>query len=177
MQGASMGKGKKRIPLNGKTWMRYSLSLWDDVPRSPEERSIDHPSVFPRELVGRLLKIFTRPGDLVVDPFMGSGTTLVEAYAQERRALGLDVCSEYVETARRRLRELPGGSPDPREAALLGDARELDRFISRESVDFFMTSPPYWNILSQKRSADKREIQGYRESDSDLSLLADYAIF
>ena len=62
-----------------------------------------HPAVFPRHIPEYFIKLFTDEGDLVLDPFCGSGTTLVAARKLGRRAVGCDVHELYCETARRRL--------------------------------------------------------------------------
>lgn len=62
-----------------------------------------HPAAFPRELPARLIPYLSRVGDVVLDPFCGSGTTLLAAVERGRRAIGFDVSRAYVESARRRL--------------------------------------------------------------------------
>lgn len=65
----------------------------------------EHPAAFPLELPRRLIPYLCRVGDVVLDPFAGSGTTLVAALERGRRAIGFDASAEYVESIRRRLRE------------------------------------------------------------------------
>lgn len=69
----------------------------------------DHPTEKPLELIRRLVLISSNEGDLVVDPFMGSGTTAVAAKETGRRYLGFELCREYMDMARRRLRSKPAG--------------------------------------------------------------------
>jgi adenine-specific DNA-methyltransferase len=68
-----------------------------------------HPAQFPVGLAERLVLALTSPGDLVVDPFMGSGTTLVAAAMHGRRAAGCDAEPRYVGIALRRLEDLAAG--------------------------------------------------------------------
>lgn len=56
-----------------------------------------HPGTFPRKLPEFFIKLFTEPGDLVLDPFVGSGTTMYEAYALRRHSIGIDAKAEYIE--------------------------------------------------------------------------------
>lgn len=63
----------------------------------------DHPAPFPEELPRRLIRYLCRVGDVVLDPFVGSGTTMVVAHALGRRAIGFDVSERYVQSARRRV--------------------------------------------------------------------------
>lgn len=68
-----------------------------------------HPCQFPVELVERLVLSLTRKKDLVVDPYMGVGTTAVAAVLNERRAAGSDIMNEYLEIARERIRKAGRG--------------------------------------------------------------------
>ncbi|MCL6450912.1 MAG: site-specific DNA-methyltransferase, partial [Acetobacteraceae bacterium] len=63
-----------------------------------------HPCQFPVELIERLVLALTRPGDWVLDPFMGVGTTAIAALMHGRRAVGAEIVPEYVEVARQRIR-------------------------------------------------------------------------
>ena len=65
---------------------------------------VKHPATFPDLLAQDLLLCFTKPGDIVVDPFVGSGTTCVAAAMNNRRYVGIDVCQEYCDIADVRLR-------------------------------------------------------------------------
>ena len=81
--------------------MEATLDVWELAPESARH---NHPAPFPVELPQRLIGLYTYRGDLVVDPFMGSGTTLVAAARSGRRYLGYDTDPGYVSTARARLK-------------------------------------------------------------------------
>ena len=68
---------------------------------SPERT--DHPAQYPEELIERIIKVGTNPGDLVLDPFMGSGTTAVVAKKLGRNYVGYELEEEYIKIAERRL--------------------------------------------------------------------------
>lgn len=63
-----------------------------------------HSAVFPRGLPAWFIKLFTVPGDTVLDPFAGSGTTLFAAYEMRRQAIGIEIAPEYVETIKVKLK-------------------------------------------------------------------------
>ena len=65
----------------------------------------EHEAQFPVELPRRVTHLFSAPGDLVLDPFIGSGTTALAAMEEGRRYLGIDSCAEYVKVAQRRIRD------------------------------------------------------------------------
>jgi len=76
----------------------------------PEEKGLfnTHPTVKPVPLLRRLIGLFAPKGGLVLDPFAGSGSTLVAARLEGRRFLGFEINREYYEIARRRLEEAAG---------------------------------------------------------------------
>lgn len=79
-------------------FMEATLDVWD-IPPAHAGR-IGHPAPFPVELPARLIQLYTYERDLVLDPFMGSGTTLVAATEANRRAVGYDIDPTYVELAK-----------------------------------------------------------------------------
>lgn len=74
-----------------------------NVIRCPRENNSEHPSPKPRDLMQRLMRVVSAPGDLVIDPFMGCGPTLEAASYLERRAIGIEVNERYCEIAAKRL--------------------------------------------------------------------------
>ena len=70
------------------------------------ETSVDHPTPFPVELPRRLILLYTKPGDVVLDPFTGSGSTAVAAVLTGRCYAGYELSAEYCALAESRLAEL-----------------------------------------------------------------------
>lgn len=165
--------------LTGREWLRYSVSVWRDLPKTAEERAFRHPAMFPAALVERLMACFTTSGDrTVLDPFMGSGSTLVAARRAGKAGIGFEVNPDYVALARRRLEQaelFEAGASEPVIHEM--DARRMTAVIPPESVALCVTSPPYWNILSQKRTADYKAIRDYGDNSGDLSRIDDYDAF
>ena len=67
------------------------------------DRAHDHPAIFPYKLASDLIRSYSNPGDLVVDPMCGSGTTLQAARLLRRRSVGIDVNPDYCELAEARV--------------------------------------------------------------------------
>jgi len=68
-------------------------------------KKIMHPAMFPRTLAEQFIKTFSKPRDLVLDPFCGAGTTAVESHRLRRRYLGIDLSPEYCDISRERLQK------------------------------------------------------------------------
>ena len=104
------------------------LAMTLDVWAMPAESAtrVGHPAPFPVELPEQLIRLYTYADDLVLDPFMGSGSTMVAAARLGRRYVGYDLDPDYVEIARRRVADALNADPVPREergaAALAADA-------------------------------------------------------
>jgi len=166
--------------LSGDEWLRYSLSIWSDIRKTPEEMALNHPAMFPTMLCERLMMTLLRRRGKhrILDPFMGSGSTLVAARTLGKVGVGFEINPQYAQMARRRL-DAPtlfqSGAPEYfiHEA----DARELLDYVKPNSVDLCLTSPPYWNILNQKRTADNKEIRNYGNLAPDLGTVDDYGVF
>lgn len=94
----------RRDKLTPHEWVEWgSRGVW----QFPSVRANDnHEAKFPIELPRRLISLLTDPGDIVLDPFMGSGTTAEAAVISGRQYLGLEMLPEYVELARRRVRDV-----------------------------------------------------------------------
>lgn len=82
-------------------FLAATLSVWNIKPESA--RRIGHPAPFPIQLAERVIRLFSYRGDVVLDPFAGSGTTCVAAKACGRHFIGMDTCAEYCRIAEERL--------------------------------------------------------------------------
>jgi site-specific DNA-methyltransferase (adenine-specific) len=95
---------KSRIPKED--FARFFRQIWDDI---PGESTRAHPAPFPLELTERLVRMFSFVGDVVLDPFAGTGTTLLAALKWGREAIGVELVPRYAKLAEERFaRELPG---------------------------------------------------------------------
>ena len=91
----------KRDTVTKEQFMEWTKSVWRFNPESA--RKIGHPAPFPVELPRRLIQLFSFSGDIVLDPFMGSGTTAVAALEADRKYVGYEINEEYVRLAEKRL--------------------------------------------------------------------------
>ena len=114
--------------LTAKEWMKRQIGIWRFAyeARDIRDKSI-HPATFPIALAKAVIELFSHRGALVLDPFVGSGTTLVAAQDLERNAVGVDLNPEYVLSAEERLETLAQGDQATHQLALVDDARLIHR--------------------------------------------------
>jgi site-specific DNA-methyltransferase (adenine-specific) len=91
---------RKESMLSKDEYNRWFRSFWSDVTGEARKR---HPAPFPVEVAYRLIRMFSFVGDTVLDPFMGTASTLVAAYRCDRNSIGVDVEPEYCRQARDRM--------------------------------------------------------------------------
>ena len=182
--------------LDGRTWQRNSISIWSDIRKTGEEVKLGHPATFPIALVTRLIQCFTTDDDkMVLDPFAGIGSTPIAAELMGKVGIGIELSPEYTEQAQSRHISLPLDSDDQHRPTAktsngitlpsslgerrlyTGDARNLLSYVEPDSIDLVVTSPPYWDILLRKRSADQKTVRNYGAAYEDLGKISEYGWF
>lgn len=163
------------------------------MPKSPP-RTVDerfHPAKFPEPLVEQFIARFSRPGDAVLDPMVGTGSTIKAACKMGRTGVGVDLSLEFVEIAQRRLRgadQLSLFSAHGEESPFTivqGDATKLLEIpdVVNRTFSYCVTSPPYWSMLGNPGSENQRARRGrnlplvYSADGSDLGNVGDYDRF
>lgn len=107
---------------------------------------------WPPQVPNNIIRRYSSEGELVLDPFVGGGTTVIESWLLGRRSIGLDVSPHALSITRKRIAEMeenaPKGKLDPslRPTIYQGDARDLS-FLKNESIDLLCAQPPYLNAL------------------------------
>lgn len=112
---------------------------------------------FPPSLARAVIGEFSRPGEVVLDPFAGYGTTAVVARAMGRRTVAVELLEDRASLIVRRL-----GSDDPGASVLVGDARRLEELVDGP-IDLCLTSPPYMAAVDHPENP----LTGYRTLDGN----------
>jgi DNA modification methylase len=175
--------------LSAKEWVPETVSVWTQrgLGKGHEHAQIErqHPAPFSYQDVSRLIRFFTKRGELVLDPFVGVGSTLKAAAIEGRRGIGIELNDKYAELARLRLKtELEKQILARKDQQVIkGDARRAIPKLGADSVKLVVTSPPYWNILHKldHKARQERIAHGldtkYSSAESDLGNIADYSEF
>ena len=171
-------KSKRGNDLDGKTWLKYSISVWSDLRKTKDEVKLKHPAMFPSDLARRLIECFaTKESRLVFDPFVGVGSTLVAAKELGKDAVGIEISPEFVTIANSQVDKTIPYQGETDIKIHVADSRELCKYIHPNSVDMVITSPPYWDILLEKRTADSKAQRDYGDAEADLGKIRDYEKF
>ncbi len=142
--------------LTAKEWIKCQIGVWKFAYEKRDIRDKKlHPATFPISLAQRVISLFTHEGELVLDPFVGSGTTLLAAQDLNRNAIGFDLQEKYVDLCEQRLRS-NNLFNQAHQLAVQDDALHIPAYIAPESIKLIWTSPPYANLLNRKRKNKSR---------------------
>jgi DNA modification methylase len=183
-------KSNKLNNLLNKEWLKFQKSWFVLNPKPRQENVLLHPAKFPEELAMDFIQFFTKIGQTVLDPMLGTGSTLLACAATGRNGIGIELQEKYASIALQRVKVLSeqkkfdtghnGLRVNLR--VILGDARDIQEIVSG-SVDYCITSPPYWDMLLQKgfetqrkRRAKKLDVY-YSEDPRDLGNFNNYDTF
>lgn len=176
--------GNRLNDLDGREWIKFTKSWFVHNPPRRRKGELLHPAKFPETLVADFIRFFTRAGAWVLDPFLGTGSTLVAAAQCGRNGVGVELQAKYARIARARAEEACKAN-GTRQIALEGDSRDLLRLLASAGVphiDYCITSPPYWNQLHRGNLRQReRALNGldtrYSDEEADLGNVADYRQF
>ena len=166
--------------LTAKEWLKSQLGVWQFNYESRDIRDKKvHPATFPLSLSRKVIELFTHEGELALDPFVGSGTTLLAAQDANRNAVGFDLSSDYIAVCEDRLLQ-KSIFRNAEQVAIQDDARNIPRYLAEDSVSLIWTSPPYSNLLNRKRKNKSRrdrkndqlgKVEQYSQDARDLGTM------
>lgn len=150
--------------LTGSEWVHFLSSVEATAYPTTGPQSYGHklrrvhPSPKPPQLMGRIVSFFTRENEWVLDPFMGVGGTLLGCSLVGRKAVGIDLSPEYIET----YRQVSIEEGLPPQLALVGDARQVlqNRDVQSRQFDLVLTDPPYGDMMRRPQNGEKKKRTG-----------------
>jgi len=172
--------------LSGKEWIKFTKTWFVHNPPPRGKAKMLHPASFPETVVQEFIEFFTKKDEWILDPFLGTGSTLVAAQKCMRNGIGVEVYPEYAAIAEKRLtQEKLLAYEQVNEMVIVGDSHNLAAIFDEYDLpkaDFCITSPPYWNQL--KRSCMRQKERGerglstyYGDREEDIGNIDDYRVF
>jgi DNA modification methylase len=167
--------------LSAKDWLKSQVGVWQFNYEGRDIRDkLVHPATFPISLCKKVIELFTHEGELVLDPFIGSGSTLIAASDLNRNALGFDLNSQYIELCKNRLAQHSNMYKTTNQIAINEDAKNINQYVKEESLSLIWTSPPYANLLNRPRANKSRrdrkneqlgKVEQYSQDERDLGTM------
>jgi DNA modification methylase len=167
--------------LTAKEWLKNQIGVWQFFyeKRDIRDKKV-HPATFPISLAKKVISLFTHEGELVLDPFVGSGTTLVAAQDLNRNAVGFDLQENYIKLSCERLAS-NNLFNNAQQLAIKDDARNIPQYFDDNTISLIWTSPPYANLLNRSRKNKSRrnrdngqlgKVEQYSQDERDLGTMA-----
>jgi len=177
--------------LEPKEWLKFQKSWFVHNPPPRHKDVLRHPAKFPETLVQDFIEFFTKQGQVIFDPMVGTGSALIAALSCNRHSYGIELNPDYAEIAREMLTKLRASMGDAsqqiKSEIITGDAADIAKHVIAykiPQIDYVITSPPYWDMLhaqgagtqKKRRSADELDTI-YSRDLKDLGNISDYDKF
>jgi DNA modification methylase len=173
--------------LDAKTWLKFQKSWFIHNPPPRKKGVLRHPAKFPETMAQQFIEFFTKRGGNVLDPMVGTGSTLVAALRAGRNSFGIELNPAYAEMARQAVSEertALGQSVRGLTAEVIHGDAACAMDYSLPSMDYVLSSPPYWDMLhargagTQKKRRAAHELDVYYSDDPrDLGNIHNYEEF
>ncbi len=177
--------------LDSKTWLKFQKSWFIHNPPPRKKGVLRHPAKFPETLAQEFIEFFTKRGEVVLDPMVGTGSALVAALRAGRHSYGIELNPAYAEIARQVVTaeqaSLGEAGSNLIAQVIQGDAACLAEYIREYQmppIDYVITSPPYWDMLrargaeTQKKRRTAQDLDVfYSDNPDDLGNIVDYDEF
>ena len=184
MKKSSVDKRNKLNNLNGKDWIKSTKSYWISEKCADDKIALKHPAPFMVKDIIKLVSFFTKKKQIVLDPFNGTGTTLLACCRTGRKGIGIDLNKNYNDLAKKRLKDQPNYKD---QKIIFGNSLNKIKNIEGE-INYCVTSPPYHNILRNKgngirdvkdnyRKGARTGVEYYSENKNDLGNQKSYQNF
>lgn len=173
--------------LDPKTWLKFQKSWFIHNPPPRRKDVLQHPAKFPETLAQEFIEFFTKKGQTVLDPMLGTGSTLIAALRAGRHGVGIELNPKYFKIAQKLLAEEQAALGRPAARLKLGlhnaDAAQAAQ-LDLPLIDYVLTSPPYWDMLHARGAETQKKRRGapdldvvYSDDPRDLGNVRDYEDF
>jgi len=130
-------------------------SVWNDLSSPRNKYQLEHGAVYPLKLCERLIKMYSAENDVVFDPFLGIGTTMIAAQQLNRNCIGIELNHKFAQIAQNWLEDNQGFFKNDKSYKVVNDdCRNMLNYVRKEKVQLTLTSPPYADFI-QKSLKDR----------------------
>ncbi|CAM3414226.1 DNA methyltransferase [Helicobacter labetoulli] len=133
--------------LSTQEWAKNSRSVWNDLSSPRSKNALKHGATFPQKLSDRVISLYSTKGDMVLDPFLGTGTSARSALSLERDFIGFELNREFYEIALTSLRQDSSLFDKNKYNIKQGDCLEFVDELESNSLQLTITSPPYADLI------------------------------
>lgn len=137
-------------------WAELSRSVWNDVSSPREKKHLNHGATYPEKLCDRIIAMYSKEEDVVLDPFLGTGTTVISAIKNKRNAIGIELTDRFFDVANASIKNICNDSQLSlfsnkntfgKYRLYKGDCSEVLRAIPADKIQLTITSPPYADLI------------------------------
>ena len=135
-------------------WASLSRSVWNDVSSARAKKHLNHGATYPEKLCDRIISMYSNQKDVILDPFMGTGTTIISALKNKREAIGIELTDRFYNISNASINEYMEAikfnlfnKDYPKSNLIQGDCCEVLKNIANNSIQLTLTSPPYADLI------------------------------
>lgn len=171
--------------LSATEWAALSSSVWNDVSSARAKKHLDHGATYPEKLCDRLIAMYSKIGDTVLDPFLGTGTTVVSAIKNKRNGIGIELTDRFFKVAKESIENTLCAAQSTffdtdsvlgDYQLLQGDCSEKLKDVPDNTVQLTITSPPYADLIHkvvEDRSKTHKNSRFVSENNATTNLYSD----
>jgi len=182
---------KNRVnDLDAKEWIKFTKSWFIHNPKPRKKQELLHPAKYPESMIQGFIEFFTKREQLVLDPFLGTGSTLVACEQSGRNGIGIELMKKYSDIAENRIKEemqqtTLTDEKTTKQIVINDNCKNIEKIWNKnkfQNIDFVITSPPYGSMLkkkglAQEKRAEKNLDTKYSEEKEDLGNVSDHNEF
>lgn len=140
-------RGKTFNGMTAHEWTLCSRSVWNDVSSARTGKQLLHGATYPEKLCDRVISMYSKKGDAVLDPFLGTGTTVISAIKNQRFGYGIELTKKYYDLAITQIENSLGFLYEPNFKVFNGDCETMINQIDDGTIQLTFTSPPYADLI------------------------------
>ena len=133
--------------MTAREWTLNSRSVWNDLSSARKKKHLNHGATYPEKLCDRIISMYSKKGDTILDPFLGTGTTIISAINNERYGIGIELSPKYFNLANQEIQNSINLLSTTTFQIYNGDCEEQLDNIEDSKIQLTLTSPPYADLI------------------------------